>query len=124
MAKREENLKKINDELEKLSDEELDKVAGGNHWETSDDSRFLNSLGGFTDRYSTYRVSFGDHDKEIRDGWAKVGILAEIHSGNAIYYGANNVYKMLNGKVITRKEAMEHAMKYVGKQMEESDWDW
>ena len=29
MATREENLKKINDELEKLSDEELDNVAGG-----------------------------------------------------------------------------------------------
>ena len=30
MATREENLKKINDELEKLSDEELESVAGGN----------------------------------------------------------------------------------------------
>ena len=29
MATREENLKKINDELEKLNDEELEKVAGG-----------------------------------------------------------------------------------------------
>ena len=29
MATREEKIKKINDELEKLSDEELDKVAGG-----------------------------------------------------------------------------------------------
>ena len=29
MATREENLKKINDALEKLSDEELEKVAGG-----------------------------------------------------------------------------------------------
>ena len=29
MANREENLKKINEELEKLSDEELEKVAGG-----------------------------------------------------------------------------------------------
>ena len=30
MATREENLKKINAELEKLSDEELEQVAGGN----------------------------------------------------------------------------------------------
>ena len=29
MATREENLKKINDELELMSDEELEKVAGG-----------------------------------------------------------------------------------------------
>lgn len=29
MATREENLKKINDELEKLDDEELEKVSGG-----------------------------------------------------------------------------------------------
>ena len=29
MATREENLKKINDELEKLDDEQLDKIAGG-----------------------------------------------------------------------------------------------
>lgn len=29
MATREENLKKINDELGKLSDDELEKVAGG-----------------------------------------------------------------------------------------------
>ena len=29
MATREENIKKINDELEKLTDEELDDVAGG-----------------------------------------------------------------------------------------------
>jgi len=29
MATREENLKKINDELEKLDDEQLEKIAGG-----------------------------------------------------------------------------------------------
>jgi len=32
MATREENIKKINDELEKLTDEELDDVVGGKQW--------------------------------------------------------------------------------------------
>ena len=45
MANREENLKKINDELEMLSDEELDQVAGGNKTETSNDSYFLKRIG-------------------------------------------------------------------------------
>jgi len=31
MATREENLKKINEELEKLDDDELDKIAGGTY---------------------------------------------------------------------------------------------
>ena len=34
MSTREEKIKKINDELEKLSDEELDGVAGGTSLET------------------------------------------------------------------------------------------
>ena len=34
MATREENLKKINMELEMLSDEELEQVAGGSWWDT------------------------------------------------------------------------------------------
>ena len=38
---REENLKKINDELEKLSDEELDQVAGGNIGQTAEDKDLL-----------------------------------------------------------------------------------
>ena len=33
MATREENLKKINEELEKLSDEELEQVSGGDMWD-------------------------------------------------------------------------------------------
>ncbi|MBR4383659.1 MAG: hypothetical protein IKP64_08885 [Selenomonadaceae bacterium] len=54
MTTREENLKKINEELEKLDDEQLDKVAGGS-WgiylmdkqiqNTANDSNLLSNLG-------------------------------------------------------------------------------
>ena len=44
MATRKENLKKINDELEQLSDEELDNVAGGTNAEYSGISRGINSI--------------------------------------------------------------------------------
>lgn len=45
MATREENLKKINDELEKLSDEQLEQVTGGSTRQTDKDRRFFNILG-------------------------------------------------------------------------------
>ena len=41
MATRAENLKKINDELEKLNDEELEQVAGGIRLETFADGNEL-----------------------------------------------------------------------------------
>ncbi len=84
MATREENLKKINAELEAMSDEELDKVAGGHASEIVDDSRFLNSLNGSTDRYGEFRVVFsaGCFNEEIEAGWATVGIKAHVSSKN------------------------------------------
>ena len=45
MANREENLKKINAELEMLSDEELEGVAGGSFGQTRVDSKFLYNHG-------------------------------------------------------------------------------
>ena len=38
MSARDENLNKINDELERMSDAELDRVAGGGIMETTRDS--------------------------------------------------------------------------------------
>ena len=35
----------------KLNNEELEQVAGGSAYDLADDSRFLNSLNGSTDRY-------------------------------------------------------------------------
>ncbi len=45
MATREENLKKINEELEKLSDEELEGVAGGTRLENYTDGHELYKRG-------------------------------------------------------------------------------
>ncbi|MBQ6298269.1 MAG: hypothetical protein IJK81_11410 [Selenomonadaceae bacterium] len=44
MATREENLKKINENLEKLTDEQLDQVAGGDRNQTIKDGYFLHAL--------------------------------------------------------------------------------
>lgn len=43
---------------EAMSDDELDNVAGGTCNELADDSRFLNSLNGSTDRYGATKVFF------------------------------------------------------------------
>ena len=45
MGTREENLKKINEETEKLDDEQLDKVTGGNVYQSLMDERFFMSIG-------------------------------------------------------------------------------
>lgn len=42
MANREENIKKINEELEKLDDEQLDQVAGGTFTANKFDERIYN----------------------------------------------------------------------------------
>lgn len=44
MANREENIKKINEQLEKLSDEQLEQVAGGTAGESRRDVAFFRAL--------------------------------------------------------------------------------
>ena len=101
-----------------MSDEELDHVAGGNCFAMADDSRFLNSLNGSTNRYSEAQIYTNDHiNGEIRKAWADVGINCYLHPG---LVGDNQYY--LNGKEITQEQARQHAMNVVGKQMTESDW--
>ena len=123
MATREENLKKINEELEKLSDEELEGVAGGSAAETASDSRFLNSLNGSTDRYGETRIRLQVHDHEIRDAWKRLGVDATINRGNGLTSGPANIYK-IDGKTVSRVEAINHAMDVAGKHMEWNSWEW
>ena len=123
MATREENMKKINEELEKLSDEELEAIAGCTTTEMADDSRFLNSLNGSCDRYGEWRIRNQSHGEEITKAWATVGVKAELHSGYIIGEGAPNKY-FINGQQVTQEQARQHAMKVTGHYMTEKDWKW
>jgi len=55
MATREENLKKINDELEKLDDNELEQIAGG-ILKYIDDSATEKDLNTFKDSIKVFRT--------------------------------------------------------------------
>ena len=124
MATREENLKKINDTLEQMSDEELSMVAGGTKEETANDSRFLNSLNGSCDRHGEYMVGEPFFGPSIRIGitnaWKTVGIDAILHNNSRVH--PNEYY--LDGNKITQEEARQHAMKVTGHYMTEKDWKW
>ena len=118
MANREENLKKINAELEQMSDAELDQVAGGTWAQTLSDSRFLNKLNQSVDRCRPY-FSPKDIEEEVKRGWARFGIDFTAHDGT----NTDNEY-YLNGKKISQSEARKHAMQVTGKVMDVKDWDW
>ncbi len=114
-------------EAKKISMEAMENVNGGNALETSDDSRFLNVVlqgrAGKCDRYGEPTMRLSDHDKEIADAWASVGINAKIYTGNFFTSGDDNRY-YINGSELTRKQAMDHAMMITGRQVKKSDWRW
>ncbi len=107
-----------------MSEEELDNVAGGTYREIADDSRFLNSLNGSTDRYGERRIEFTPGksiEEEVRRGWKTVGIDFK-------YPGSLGCVEpceyFLDGKQITQDQARQHAMKVTGRHMTEKDWKW
>ncbi len=103
MNTREENLKKINDELEMLSDEELEQVAGGSIGQTSKDSRILYDYGLMNDHYGSIPMLFCWKSKsaEVDAGWAKAGITCVTKP-----FGRNQYF--IKGKEITRRDAFYH----------------
>ena len=82
MATREENLKKINDELEKLSDEELEQVAGGTAQETHMDIMYLNC------NYRCNHVSWPD-DTSSPEAVEK---LTKLYQQAGIYFSPSKIY--------------------------------
>jgi len=114
MSTREDNIKKINAELEEMSDEELEQVAGGTFKETAGDTRFLNDLAGLCDRFGATKAFFypGIVEDEASKGWSKIGIT--VHTG---FSGSNAYY--LNGEQISRQQAFEYALKKFGRKLQD-----
>ena len=114
MANREKNIKKINDELELMSDEELEQVAGGTYKETAGDTRFLNDLAGLCDRFGATKALFypGIVEDEACKGWSKIGITV-----SAGVFGSNAYY--LDGQKISRQEAFKYACDKFGRKLQD-----
>ena len=120
MANREENLKKINEQLEQLSDDELEQVAGGTWNDTADDAKFFHALNGSTPFLRGIEVAFSSTEpllKTLTQEWEKVGVRFEPHNG-AIY---ENKY-FIGNKEVTQGEARRHAMEVTGIILDGPDW--
>lgn len=83
MATREENLKKINEELEKLSDEQLDWVSGGTIAETVKDTQFLHALGLLDRAYTASEVQSDPFAVQRKID----GAIHLVMGGNHHFYG-------------------------------------
>ena len=118
MATREENLKKINEELEQLSDEELDKIAGGTYSETQSLRKAIGEVvtvhgftGNFNNPVTFKRNLFID---EVAPYLKKTyGIDSKLDCGeydsashDFVTEGGANKYS-LNGKSLTHQQVLD-----------------
>lgn len=105
MATREENLKKINDELEQLSDEELDQVAGGTYLESASDAAEFNKIGikVYDTEIAGVPILLHDNFVKLRDEFQKFGVTVKDKGG---LINSNEYY--IGGKLVTRDEAWKH----------------
>ena len=86
MATRDENLKKINTELEKLTDEELDQVAGGGFRQTIGDDAFLMEFGYMDKKFREYSFNWVENSAKVDAGWAKAGVTSITSTTSAINF--------------------------------------
>ncbi|MBE6106870.1 hypothetical protein [Anaerovibrio lipolyticus] len=102
----------------KLTDAELEQVAGGDA--LADDSRYLNVLlrgrEGQCGRYGYWKAL--DHYREIVNAWASVGVEFEGDGEDFCYR------YFINGKQVSQGDAWLHAEQVVGKHLKRADWDW
>ena len=103
MATRDENLKKINAELEKLSDEELDQVAGGTSEEVDEDIKRFKALKIEIDEGHGHGHIFA---QDILTG-SLVGAFKD-HGVDYIRSWINPNQYYIGGKKVTQAEAWKH----------------
>jgi len=120
MATRDENLKKINSQLEQLTDEELENVTGGTYNNTAADSRILNKMGFEIEGKSAlecfWMPTFHQTASKVNKIFNKFGINVEQSWGavsNRYYFG---------DKEISREEAFKHVADKIGKPMPDIDY--
>ena len=87
---------------EVLKDKELDRVTGGNRFETLCDSKFLYDYGLVSDWHGEFHMTFNwiSDSAEIDDGWKKAGITSVT-----TFVGYNEYF--LGGKKLSRGEAYD-----------------
>ena len=111
----------------KLNDEELKQVAGGSAYDLADDSRFLNSLNGSTERYGPWKIhNSKDRLLAIENAWAKLGI-GIICPDDPTDYDTKIQYVLIDGNnitPITQDQARQHAMEVTGHHMTYKEWHW
>ena len=119
MATREENLKKINEKLEAMTDEQLDKVTGGAINELYRDSYFLNKFG-LCDRYDYWDIVFSSGRPKIDkigEAWEKAGVRCDKSEFISCHY-------FIDGKQVSRKEAFDYVAKKYGATYNWNDYKW
>ena len=109
---------------------QLENVAGGALVESQFDNAFLNCLLGDSGckRIDPFRCRTSQEmDRKLEAmkasiiaGWAKVGVTCEPKI-DFDFVSPYNVYK-IDGKVVSRGDAMRHAQNVVGKHVTDSDW--
>ena len=106
----------------KLTDDDLEQVVGGNNMEQ--DSKFLNVLlrgrPGHCGRWGSFTVA--DHWWELHDAWRSVGVDTQQEYDG--YFGGYEVAYYIDGKRVRQFDAWIHAEKVVGKHLKRADWDW
>ena len=105
MANREENLKKINVALEQLSDEELEKVAGGTYLESGGDAKKFKELGinVYGSEFLGVPILQGENFTKLREAFNKFGVTIKDNGG---IINANEYY--IGDKKVSRDDAWNH----------------